>query len=49
MYVYDIVHDGTLHNGVGYPAVTEELFTNMTNINIGSVLIASYTDIIIHT
>ena len=30
VYVYDIVHDGTLHNGVGYPAVTEELFTNMT-------------------
>ena len=33
MYVYDIEHDGTLHNGVGYPAVTEEiaLFTNLTN------------------
>ena len=36
VYVYDIEHDGTLHNGVGYPAVTEELFTNVTNINIGN-------------
>ena len=27
LYVYDIEHDGTLHYGVGYPAVTEELFT----------------------
>ena len=27
VYVYDTEHDGTLHNGVGYPAVTEELFT----------------------
>ena len=27
LYVYDIEHDGTLHNGVGYPAVTDELFT----------------------
>ena len=36
VYVYDIEHDGTLHNGAGYPAVTEELFTNMTNINIGN-------------
>ena len=26
VYVYDIEHDGTLHNGVGYPAVTDELF-----------------------
>ena len=26
VYVYDIEHDGTLHNGVGYPAVT----TNIT-------------------
>ena len=26
VYVYDIEHDGTLHNGVGYPAVTQELF-----------------------
>ena len=25
VYVYDIEHDGTLHNGVGYPAVREEL------------------------
>ena len=25
VYVYDIEHDGTLHNGVGYPAVTDTL------------------------
>ena len=31
VYVYDIERDGTLHNGVGYPAVAEELFTNLTN------------------
>ena len=24
VYVYDIEYDGTLHNGLGYPAVTEE-------------------------
>ena len=30
VYVYDIEHDGTLNNGVGYPAVTEELFTNLS-------------------
>ena len=24
--VYDIEQDGTMHSGVGYPAVTEELF-----------------------
>ena len=39
LYVYDIEHDGTLHNGVGYPAVTEELLniTNSTNIGNGSL------------
>ena len=31
VYVYDIECARTLHNGVGYPAVTEELFTNLTN------------------
>ena len=31
VYVYDIEHDGTLHNGVGYPAVTEELSANISN------------------
>ena len=31
VYVYDIEHDRTLHNGVGYPAVTEELFISITN------------------
>ena len=31
VYVYDIKHDGTLHNGVGYPAATEELFISITN------------------
>ena len=30
VYVYDIEHDGTLHNGVGYPAVTEELFADLS-------------------
>ena len=30
VYVNDIEYDGTLHNGVGYPAVTEELFTNLS-------------------
>ena len=29
--VYDIEHDGTLHNGVGYPAVAEELSANLSN------------------
>ena len=28
VHVYDIENDGTLQNGVGYPAATEELFTN---------------------
>ena len=39
VYVYDIEHDGTLHNGVGYPAVTEDLlnFTNSTNSGNGSL------------
>ena len=31
VYVYDIEHDGTLHNGVGYPAVTQELPANLSN------------------
>ena len=31
VYVYDIEHDGTLHNGVGYPAATEELFTSLSS------------------
>ena len=31
VYAYDIEHDETLHNGVGYPAVTEDLFVNVTN------------------
>ena len=31
VYVYDIEHDGTLHNGVGYPAVAEELPANFSN------------------
>ena len=31
VYVYDIEHDRTLHNGVGYPAVSEELVTILTN------------------
>ena len=31
VYVYDIELDGALHNGVGYPAATEELFTNLSN------------------
>ena len=34
VFVYDIEHDGTLHNGVGYPAVTEELAT--ISINTGN-------------
>ena len=28
VYVYDIEHDGLLNNGVGYPAVTQELLAN---------------------
>ena len=35
VYVYDIEHNGTLHNGVVYPAVTEELFTYITNTGNG--------------
>ena len=31
VYVYDIEHDRTIHNGVGYPAVTKELFISITN------------------
>ena len=31
VYVYDIEYDGTLQNGVGYPAVWDELFTNLSN------------------
>ena len=31
VYVYDIENDGTVHNRVGYPAVTEELFTILPN------------------
>ena len=31
VYVYDIEHDGTLNNGVGYPAVTERLFISLIN------------------
>ena len=31
VYVYGIEHDGTLHHGVGYPAVMEELFTSLSN------------------
>ena len=31
VYVYDIEHDRILHNGVGYPAVSEELVTILTN------------------
>ena len=27
VYLYDIDHDKTLHNGLGYAAVTQELFT----------------------
>ena len=40
VYVYDIEHDGTLHNGVGYPAVTEELsdlsnaFSRLVSLNL---------------
>ena len=30
VYVYDIEHDGTLQNGMAYPAVTENLFTSLT-------------------
>ena len=26
MYVYDIEYDAKLHDGVGYPAVTAEIF-----------------------
>ena len=37
VYVYDIERDGTLHSGVGYPAVTEELSTNSTNSGIVSI------------
>ena len=31
VYVYDIEQDATLHNGVGYPAVAEELSANFSN------------------
>ena len=31
VYVYDIEQDGTLHNGVGCPAVTERLFISLIN------------------
>ena len=31
VYVYDIEHDGLLHNGVGYPAMTQELPANLSN------------------
>ena len=31
VYVYDIEHDGTLNNGVRYPAVTDPLLINITN------------------
>ena len=37
VHVYDIEHDGMLNNGVGYPAVTKELFTNLPNGNITTV------------
>ena len=39
VYVYDIEHDGTLNNGVGYPAVTQELFTSLTNNAYGTGVI----------
>ena len=26
VFIYDIEHDGTLHKGVGYPAVRDEIF-----------------------
>ena len=35
VYVYDIEHDGTLNNGVGYPAVIEELFPKFDLTNNG--------------
>ena len=42
VHVYDIERDGTLHNGVGYPAVTEELFTNLTNNGNDSATVCCY-------
>ena len=32
VYVYDIEHDAKLSDGVGYPAVTEELPANLSNV-----------------
>ena len=34
LYVYDIEYDGTLHNGVGYPAVIEEFNTSLNSQGI---------------
>ena len=31
VYVYDIERDGTLHNGVGYPAVIKEFHTSLNS------------------
>ena len=42
VHVYDIACAGTLHNGVGYPAVTEELFTNLTNNGNDSATMCCY-------
>ena len=47
VHVYDIERDGTLHNGVGYPAVTEELFTNFTNNGNDSATMCCYEIIIL--
>ena len=42
VYVYDIEHDGTLLNGVGYPAVTEDLITKLDITYNGSYLHVQY-------
>ena len=42
VHVYDIACAGTLHNGVRYPAVTEELFTNLTNNGNDSTTMCCY-------
>ena len=42
VYVYDIEHDGMLLNGVGYPAVTGELFSKLDMTNNGSYFHVKY-------
>ena len=46
VYVYDIEYDGTLKNGVGYPAATEELFTNLENNGILTSYGLEYSNIL---